>query len=118
MKERIVQAIRSFFKWVKHWLWEHPISKPTPEAPIKVKASEVSKEYVVIEYHGQRINLHIATELPIWNVSSRKDKRITKDKFAKYEREGTVKFMEIEGHMVCVRNLDFQRRADKIKEAK
>lgn len=117
MKERIVQAVRSFLKWVKHWLWEHPVSKPTPEAPIKVKASEVSKEFMVVTYHGQRINMHI-NEYPLWKMSSRKDKRIMKDRFEKYEKEGTIKFMEIEGHLVCVKNLNYERRAEKAKEIK
>ena len=70
---------------------------------------------MIISYHGQKINLH-RTEYPAWKMSSRKDKRIRKEKFAKLEREEAIRFMEIEGNMVCVRNLDFEARLRKTKQ--
>ena len=71
----------------------------------------------MIEYHGQRINLHV-NELPLWNRSTRKDKRAMKAKFEKQEREGLIRWEEIKGKTICVRNLDYTKRAEKAKEKK
>jgi hypothetical protein len=117
MKKQIIQAIVNFWEWIKYWMWQKPISKPEPDKPFILKASEVSKEYMIVTYHGQRINM-LKIAYPAWKLSSRKDKRITRDKFEKQEKQGLIKFVEVEGNTICVRNLDYQRRADKIAEGK
>jgi hypothetical protein len=71
----------------------------------------------VIEYHGQRINM-LRIAYPIWVNSSRKDKRATRDKFEKQEKQGLIKFVKIEGNTICIRNLDYAKRAKKAEEAK
>jgi len=111
MIEKISSAIRLFALWIKHWLWEVPTSKPPKEKPIRVKATEVAKEYMVVQYHGQRINLH-KNEYPIWKRLGRKDKRAMAAKFTKQEKGGLIKFMEIEGKLICVKNKDYQAKAD------
>jgi len=104
--------LKRFWLWLRYWLWEKPTSKPPPEEPIKVKATEVAKEYTVIEYHGQRINLHI-NELPLWNRSTRKDKRAMKAKFERMEREGLIRWEEIEGKLICIKNKDYEAKKNK-----
>ena len=115
--KQIIQAIKKFFKWVVFLLWYKPTSEPSPEEQYKLKASEVSKEYMVLIYHGQRINM-LRTAYPIWVRSSRKDKRATMQKFRKQEIEGLIKFVEVGGHLICIRNLDYEARAEKLKTKK
>jgi len=81
-------------------------------------ATDVAKNYIVITYHKQRINLTRAIEYPAWKASSRKDKRITMLRFKNLEEDGLIKFVEVEGQLICVQNRDYQRRADKAREAK
>ncbi len=115
--QKTMEILRRFWLWIKHWLWDKPTSKPPKEQPIRLKASEVAKEYMVVSYHGQRINMH-RSEYPMWKLSSRKDKRAMKNKFEKFEKEGLVRFETIEGFLICIQNLDYQVRADKLKAAK
>jgi hypothetical protein len=91
---------------IKHWLWDKPISKPEPEKPIRLKATEVLKEYMVVTYHGQRINLHIS-KYPLWKTADRKTKRAIKDRFAKQERQGLIRWEEIEGKLICIKNKNY-----------
>ena len=112
--KKIIQAIIRFLKGMKYYLWDKPVSEPPKEEQYKLKASDVAKEYMVLQYHGQRINI-LRTAYPIWVKSSRKDKRATMQKFAKQEQEGLIKFIEVEGHLICVRNLDYDARAEKLK---
>jgi len=113
--KQIIQAIKRFWKWVVFLLWYKPTSEPSPEEQYKLRASEVAKEYLVLTYHGQRINM-LRTAYPIWVRSSRKDKRATMQKFRKQETDGLIKFVEVEGHLICVRNLDYEKRAEKAKQ--
>ena len=118
MKKQIIQAIKRFLAWVKLYFWTKPTSKPVKTLPLRTMATDVAKDYIVITYHKQRINLTRAIEYPAWKLSSRKDKRITMLRFQKFEKEGLVKFVEVEGQLICVNNLDYQRRADKAKGVK
>lgn len=115
--KQIIQAITKFFKWVKFYLWDKPISKPEKDKKYVLKATEVAHEYMVVTYRGQRINM-LRSSYPVWKASSRYDKRATMQKFAKLEKEGQIKFVEVEGNLICVANKDYQARADKKKEAK
>lgn len=114
MKKQITQVITKLLKWIKFWLWDKPTSKPPKEKPFILKATEVAKEYMVVTYHGQRISM-LKISYPAWKLSSRKDKRITRDRFEKQEKQGLIKFVEVEGNVICVRNLDYDKRAEKSK---
>ena len=98
--------MKKIWQWIKLWLWIKPTAKPPKEIPIRLKATEVAHEYMVIQYHGQKINMH-RTEYPMWKLSSRKDKRAMAAKFAKYEKEGLVRFELIEGKQICIRNRNY-----------
>ena len=118
MKKQIIQTIKRLLWWIKFLLLTKPTSKPKKTLPIRTMATDVAKDYIVITYHKHRINLTRAIEYPAWKLSSRKDKRITMLRFQKFEKEGSVMFVEVEGNLICVQNHDYQRRADKAKEAK
>ena len=102
----LLQALKNIGIWLKFYLWDVPTSKPECDKPIRLKATETAKEYLVVTYHGQRINMR-QSEYPFWKAMGRKDKRAMKNKFEKYEREGLVRFEEIEGHLICVKNKDY-----------
>jgi hypothetical protein len=115
MIKNIIQAIA---KWIKFWLWEKPISKPEPDIQYKLKATDVAKEYVVVVYDGQRISLH-RNELAMWHdkrIMTRKEKRAMKAKYERLEKSGQIRFETIEGREVCIRNKDYQAKADQIKQ--
>ena len=114
---KIIELLKRFGRWVKHWFYDVPVSEPTPEEKYKLRMTDVAKEYMVITYHGQRINMH-KTEYPMWKLSSRKDKRAMKLRFEKYEKEGLVRFIDVEGKAICVRDLDYEKRAEKLKNKK
>lgn len=110
-----MKILKKLLEWIKFYLWTRPTSKPEKTLPLRTMAVDVAKNYIVIKYHGQRINLTRAIEYPAWKLSSRKDKRITMLRFQKFEKDGLVKFIEVDGQLICVQNLDYQRRADKAK---
>jgi hypothetical protein len=104
--KRIIEAISRFGRWVKFWLWEKPVQKPAKEKPVRLKAVEVIDEWMVVQYHGQRIGLH-RNEYPLWKELSRNDKRAMAKKTAKQEREGKIRFETINGKLTCVKNKDY-----------
>lgn len=114
MIKRIISVIA---KWIEQWFWVHPISKPVKEKPIRMMGEQVFDDYTVIKYDGQRINLH-KSELKLWNdkrVYPRKDKRATARKFREQEQKGLIRFEEINGKLICLKNKDYQRIAEKNK---
>jgi hypothetical protein len=115
--EKIIEAIKRFGRLIRLWLWEKPIDKPIPEKKYVLKLTDVAREYVVVMYHGQKVNLH-QTEVPIWNMSSRKDKRAMADRFKTLEKKGYIKFVEIDGKWICVKNKNYQALAEQKKEKK
>jgi hypothetical protein len=106
-----METLKRFLAWVKHWLWETPVSEPEPEEQYKLKATDVAKEYMVVSYHGQRINMH-RSEYPMWKLASRKDKRAMKDKFEKMEKRGEIRFETIEGNLIAIRNKNYEAKAN------
>jgi len=114
IKEKVLTAIRNILAWIKLWLWTKPVSKPPKAEPIRTMAVDVAKDYMVLSYHGQRINI-LKSTYQIWKMSSRADKRATMQKFAKLEKDGEIKFIEVEGHLICVANRDYEKRAEKAK---
>lgn len=106
--KQIIETIKRFLAWVKFLLWTTPTAEPPKEVPIRLKATEVAKEYMVIQYHGQRINMH-RVQYPIWKASSRTDKRAMAKKFGEMERKGQIIFQEIEGKLVAIKNKNYER---------
>ena len=98
MIRRIVSAI---IKWIKFYFWTKPVSKPEP-----LKATEVIEHWTIIDYHGQKINLH-KHEVPMWNALSRKDKRAMAQRFEVMEKKGLIRFETINGKTICIKNKQY-----------
>jgi hypothetical protein len=109
MRERIIEALKRIGRWFRYWFYRRPVSKPEP-----LTAKEVVDHWTILDYHGQKINLH-KHEVPMFNALSRKDKRAMALRFQVMEKKGEIKFMEIEGKMTCVYNRDYDKRAEKKK---
>lgn len=109
MKEQIIKILKQIARWLRYWFWKRPVSKPDP-----LTAKEVVKNWTIVTCKGQRIALH-QHELPMWNAMSRKDKRQMALRVKAQEERGEIKFVEIDGKVTCVRNLDYQRRVEKKK---
>ena len=109
--EQIIRFFQRVMRWLRYWMWKRPISKPEP-----LTAKEVIENWVIIRCMGQRIALH-KHELPMWSALSRKDKRKMALRTRAQEERGEIKFVEIDGKVTCVRNLDYDRRAEKKKQA-
>jgi hypothetical protein len=88
-------------RWIRYWLWERPVSKPEPP-----KLTDVQKNYVVIKYHNQMINLHV-NEIPLWNKMNRHDRRGMARRFEEMEKDGRIRFEKINGRMICIKNRDY-----------
>ena len=108
-KDKIIEFFRRLWRVIKYWFWKKPVDKPEP-----LTAKEVVEHWTIITYKGQRIALH-KHEVPMFNALSRREKRAMAMRVKAQEEKGEIKFMEIDGKMTCVRNLDYQRRADKKK---
>ena len=72
---------------------------------------QVFNEYVVIDYHGQKINLH-RNEIALWRRMSRKDKRAMALKFKKQVAEGKIVFATINGREICLKNKKYEKDPD------
>jgi hypothetical protein len=111
MRSRILSALKRLWGWLEYWFWKKPISKPTP-----LTAKEVIQNWTIVECKGQRIALH-HHEIPMWNAMSRKNKRAMALRVKAQEEKGEIRFIEIDGRVTCIRNLDYDRRAEKKKQA-
>ena len=109
MKEQIIKILKQIARWFRYWFWKRPVSKPEP-----LTAKEVVKNWTIVVVKGQRIALH-EHEVPMFNAMSRKDKRQMALRVKAQEERGEIKFVEIDGKVMCVRNLDYQRRVEKKK---
>lgn len=109
MKKRIIEIFRQIGRWFRYWFWKKPVSKPDPP-----KATQVIDQWLVVNYNGQRINLH-KNEIKMFNAMPRKEKRAMARKFAGMEKRGDIKFIKINGKVTCVYNRDYDKRAEKKK---
>ena len=75
--------------------------------------TDVANEYEVITYQGQRINLHKIREKPLFEKMNHKQKREVKKNWERMERKGRVKFITVNGNLICVLNRDYDNRADR-----
>lgn len=96
-------------RWFKY-LSSNPISVkrlPDPEEPM---LTDVENLYEVIEYGGQRINLHKYVEKPKFERMNRDQKRKLKEHWRRMERKGQIKFIEVNGKYICIKNKDYEAR--------
>lgn len=100
----ILSYLKKAIRAIWYWLLRRPISKPEP-----MKATEVVDQYIVIDYHGQLINLR-KSEVVAFNAMSRKDKRAMANRFKIMQKKGQIIFQQINGKPVAIRNLDYENR--------
>jgi hypothetical protein len=100
------KLILNLWSWLVLWLWTKPVQKPEHTPPLKIKAVEVAHAYMVVQYHGQRVNM-LKDEYPFWKAMNRKDKRAMANKFAKMEKEGKIRFEEVEGKVIAIKNKSY-----------
>jgi len=98
--------MKKILAWIKLWLWDKPTKVDTKENNRLKEVIEMSKEFMIITYHGQRINM-LKIEYPFWKASSRKDKRAMKDKFEHMEKKGLIRWEEIDGQLICIKNKNY-----------
>ncbi|MGD0340527.1 MAG: hypothetical protein ABSA76_02300 [Bacteroidales bacterium] len=103
--------MKLFFKKVKYFFWDKPVSKPEKEKPIRVMGEQVFKDYVVVIYDGQKINLH-KNELSLWNGLNRKDKRGMARKSKLQQAKGLIRFEMIDGKWICLKNKPYGQEKD------
>ena len=97
--------MKKIWEFIKLWMWQKPTAKDKESARLK-EVIELTKEYMVITYCGQRINM-LKIEYPVWKNISRKDKRATKEKFAAMERKKMIRWEEIDGKWICLKNKSY-----------
>lgn len=102
-----MKIVRQILQWLYKWFWLEPTAKDKP-----LKATEVLKSHwICVKYHDQWINLR-KSEVPLWNKLSRKDRRAMAQRFKIMEKKGQIKFVEINGQMTCIKNKDYDSKAD------
>ena len=115
MMQQIVSALKKLGRWIRHTPPEIPKEKPVPEKPTPLKGDKVFNEYLVVEYHNQKISLH-KSQVPIWNAMSRKEKRIMADKFKKQIDNGKIRFELINNKWICLKNRDYEAKSNNKKK--
>ncbi len=85
----------------------------TTEGKPKFKAQELDLKnfYTVLEYKGQRINLN-KNELTAFNNMNRAAKRQVLEHWRKLEKKGHIRFQEIDGQVVAIKNKDYETKKD------
>lgn len=114
MKSSRFNRISRIRRWWSNYLRSNPLSVkgplPEPEVPM---LTDVANEYEVITWQGQRINLHKTLEKPRFDKMNRDQKRTVKENWKRMERKGKVKFIEVNGRLICILNRDYDSRADR-----
>ena len=111
MIKQIISAFKKLGKSIRYTPPDIPVIKLIPDKPVPVKGDQVFSEYLVVEYHGQKISLH-RKQVPIWNTMPRKDKRIMADKFKKQISQGKIRFELINNKWICLKNKDYGEKKD------
>lgn len=104
-------AISSFRKMLHDAFWKKPTEVAKEPDHLRAKDMNISETFQVITYKGQRINLS-GPQLEAFNKMSRDGKRQVMRHWQRMERKGEIIFQEINGHLIAVRNLDYEKRAD------
>ena len=94
--------MKKILAWIKLYLWDKP-TKVVREPPPRVKALEIAHAYMVVTYHGQRINM-LKVEYQAWKALGRKDKRAMALRMKVAEQKGHIRFEEIDGQLICIKN--------------
>ena len=102
----MMKIIRQFFSFLKKWFWTKPTDKPDP-----IKATQVLHNYTCIKYKGQWVNLKIE-EVAMFNALARSDKRAMARRFEVLQGKGKIAFKKIDGKMICLKNKDYEQRAE------
>jgi hypothetical protein len=110
MKGKLLSAVSRFFSWIKNWLWNKP-TEPIKEEPLRIPAKELNLKdtFKIIIYQGQRINMN-NSQLLAFNRMSRNEKRKVKSHWARMERKKEIIFQEVNGQIIAIRNLDYEKR--------
>jgi len=94
-----MKLIRQIISFIVKWLWTNPTSIKKE----RLKAIDVYKGYICVNYKGQLINLK-KTELPMWEAMARSDKRAMALKFKTQQEKGYIRFEKIDGQDICIKN--------------
>jgi hypothetical protein len=89
------------------WLWTKPVQKPEKSPPLRIKAVELAHAYMVVQYHGQRVNM-LKTEYPLWKAMGRIDKRAMAKRMEIAEKKGLIRFEEVDGNLICIKNKKYE----------
>lgn len=98
--------IKKIMQWLKRLL--HGFQEVKGE----LKATEVIDEWCVIKYHDQNICLR-KREINWWNRLNRKDRRAMALRFKIQEKKGIIRFENINGKLVCIKNKDYNAMVKK-----
>ena len=98
--------IKRFLQWLKKLFLMRGVTKIKPP-----KATDVIDQWVVIKYHNQNICLR-KREIDWWNRLNRKDKRAMAKRFQIMEDKGKIRFQEINGRIVAIKNKNYEAKAN------
>ena len=98
--------IKRFLQWLKKLFLMRGVVKTKPP-----KAIDVIDQWVVIKYHNQNICLR-KREIDWWNRLDRKDRRAMAKRFQVMENKGKIRFQEINGRIVAIKNKDYEAKAN------
>jgi hypothetical protein len=100
----IRKIVRQLSAFLRKWFWTKPTEKPR-----EPKATQVIHNYICVKYKDQWINLK-KTEVAAFHAMARSDKRAMAMRFRKMQEKGKIRFEEINGQMVCIKNKDYENR--------
>ena len=106
-----MKIIRQFFSFLKKWFWKNPTEH-------RIKAKDINDQYKVIQYNGQRINLHKVNELPAWGSLPRRKKREIATNWRLMEKKKHITFQEIDGKLICIKNANYEQRAENARQSR
>ena len=98
--------IKRFLQWLKKLFLMRGVVKTKHP-----KATDVIDQWVVIKYHNQNICLR-KREIDCWNRLNRKDRRAMARRFQIMEDKGKIRFQEINGRIVAIKNKDYEAKAN------
>ena len=102
MGNSIRKDMKNLLKKIKYYFWTKPATEP-------LKAVDDIQNWMVINYHGQKINMRI-NEFPRWNAMSRSDKRGMAKRFEVMQKKGQIIFEKINGKEICIRNKNYGQK--------
>lgn len=107
-----MKLLKKLWKIIRYWLWKKPVEEKS-----EPKLTDALKDYRVVIYKNQKINLH-KNQLVLFNALSRFDKRAMADRFRILEKKGHIRYEEINGQWICIKNKDYQAKVAQAAQAK